>query len=95
MKNSEELQMNAMLKNTKQISKKEARCFIQRLKLFSQIILNNKNDQKPLVELVQLCHDILSQSEYLIFENQSAPQDLGQQMSGGYMFGQQLATDPN
>lgn len=64
------MQINTMSKEGKKITKKEARCFIQRLKMFSHFILNEKNGKRGINELVQLCHDILSQSENIIFEGQ-------------------------
>lgn len=49
-----------MSKDGKKITKKEARNYIQRLKLFTHYILNKNNGKKPFNELVQLCHDLLS-----------------------------------
>ena len=65
LKRSEEMQLN---NRDKKVSKKEARCFIQRLKTFTHYILNLANGKRPFNELVSLCHDILSQSEQQIFE---------------------------
>lgn len=32
-------------------------------------MLNKENDKLPLNVLINLCHDLISQSEYLLFEN--------------------------
>ena len=60
VKHSEEIQMNTMTKTAKNASKKQARCFIQRLKIFLHVVLNKINDKQPIVELVNLCHELLS-----------------------------------
>lgn len=52
--------MNAMIKNANQITKKQARSFIQRLKVFLHVMLNKVNDKQPIAELVNLCHDLIS-----------------------------------
>ena len=57
LKRSEEMQLNT---RDKKVSKKEARCYIQRLKVFTHCILNAVNGKRPFNELVSLCHDILS-----------------------------------
>ena len=33
------------------------------------MMVSTFNNKQPIVELVNLCHDVLSQNEYLIFEN--------------------------
>lgn len=72
IKHSEEMQMSQMIKNSQTVSKKEARSYMQRLKIFAHVVLSTFNGKKPLNELVNLCHELLSQSEYQIFENQMA-----------------------
>lgn len=57
-----------MNKEGKKITKKEGRCFVQRLKMFTHFILNENNNKRGINELVSLCHDLLSQSENIIFE---------------------------
>jgi hypothetical protein len=52
--------MNSMAKRVSKLSKKEARSFIQRLKIFLHVILLKINQKQSLVELVNLCQDILS-----------------------------------
>jgi len=54
------------------LSKKEARTYIQRLKVFLHVMLHKINDKLPIVELATLCHEFLSQSENLIFEGQQS-----------------------
>lgn len=63
MKHSEEMQMNSITKDSKRTTKKEGRCFLHRLKVFTHYILSTSNGKVPLVELVHLCHGLLSQSE--------------------------------
>lgn len=58
----------------KKVSKKEARCFIQRLKMFTHCILNTVNGKKPFNQLVSLCHEILSSCEQQIFEQKQMSQ---------------------
>jgi hypothetical protein len=81
------------------VSKKEARTYIQRLKVFLHVILHKQNNKQPLIELVNLCHEFLSQSENLIFEGQHSQQQVMQESStsfGGYMsLGQPSYNDPN
>ncbi len=60
--------MNNSQASGKKVTKKEARTFIQRLRLFAHFILSQVNGKSVLGELVQLCHDLLSQSESTIFE---------------------------
>lgn len=59
LKSSEEMQINTMNSGLggegKKISKKEARCFLQRLKVFTHLMLNKIGDQRPLEVLVHLC----------------------------------------
>jgi hypothetical protein len=57
-----------MSKAVSKVSKKEARTYIQRLKVFLHVMLNKINNKQPIIELVNLCHEYLSQSENLIFE---------------------------
>jgi hypothetical protein len=35
------------------------------------VILNKANDKQPITQLINLCHDLISQSDYLIFEQPS------------------------
>ena len=58
-----------MAKNSQNLSKRESRAFIQRLKVFSHYILNSIYDKLPCNALISLCHELISQSEYLLFEN--------------------------
>ena len=53
---------------SKKVTKKEARVFLRRLKLFTHYILKHLNGKTVLNELVQLTHDLLSESEHVIFE---------------------------
>ena len=60
VKRSEEMMMSQMARNSQNISKKEARAFMQRLKVFTHCMLNSQNDKKPINELISLCHSLLS-----------------------------------
>lgn len=93
VKHSEEMMMSQMTRNSQNVNKKEARAYMQRLKVFTHYMLNNINEKKPLNELVGLCHELLSQSEYLLFET---PQDAinGNPLGGG-LFSHHYGEDPN
>lgn len=52
--------MNAMSKESKRVTKKEARTYLQRLKLFAHFILSKTNNKLAIGELIHLCHEILS-----------------------------------
>lgn len=71
MKHSEELMLSQMVKNVRTVTKREARAYIQRLKLFAHIMFKQVNNLKPIDELVSLCHEQMSQNESLLFNNQS------------------------
>lgn len=95
VKHSEEMQMSQLLKNAQQISKKEARCFVQRLKVFAHVVLSKGlNDHQPIQELISLCHELLSQSEAEIFNLQSDPAQ-GSIYGGVFSTGVQGVDDPN
>ena len=64
-----------MIKSVKSVGKKEARAFIQRLKIFSHVMLKTVNNLKPIEELVSLCHEQLSHNESLLFQNQASAAD--------------------
>lgn len=67
VKHSEEMIMSQMEKSSQNLTKRESRAFIQRLKVFSHFMLNKENEKLPLTILINLCHDLISQSEYLLF----------------------------
>jgi len=71
VKHSEEVQMSQALKGAQTVGKKEARCFVQRLKVFAHVVLSKANDKKPVQELINLCQELLSQSESEIFSLQN------------------------
>jgi hypothetical protein len=75
--------MQDMQKQANKVTKKQGRCFIQRLKVFLHVILNKTEGGKlPIVELVNLCHEFLSQSESLIFDQASQQHDHSAQFGG-------------
>lgn len=69
MKHSEELILSAAQKQAKQqISQKEARCLIFRIKIAANLLCIDKLGKQPLKELVHLCHSVLSNNESILFE---------------------------
>ena len=68
MKHSEELVYSAAQKQAQQISLKEARCLILRIKVASHVLCIDKSTKLPLKELVQKCHDVISDNESILFE---------------------------
>jgi hypothetical protein len=60
--------MSARAKIAAKVSKKEARSYIMRLKMFLHVMVNSRNGKQPINDLVNICHEFLSQSENLIFE---------------------------
>ena len=59
--------MTSMEKQSQKITKKEARAYYQRVKLFLHFVISNHNGKSVMLELVNLCHDVLSQCEGEIF----------------------------
>mmetsp|Transcript_39169 Transcript_39169/g.37537 ORF Transcript_39169/g.37537 Transcript_39169/m.37537 type:complete len:81 (+) Transcript_39169:2098-2340(+) len=73
-------------KKSKSLSKKEARAYLQRLRIFFHQILKVANGKQVINELVQLCHELISQGEQELFELQK---ESAQSQSSYYgMFGQ-------
>lgn len=70
MKHSEELEMSGLNKGSLTVKKRESRAYIQRLRLFAMVIVSQTNEKRPIYELLNLCHDLLSQSENQIFTGQ-------------------------
>jgi len=59
------------LLSRKTLGKKEAKCLIQRLRLFTHIFTKKINEKVPLVELVRLCHEELTANESRLFKKES------------------------
>ena len=70
MKRSDELILSAAQKQAKQqISQKEARCLLLRIKVAAHLLCIEKVAGKfPLKELISQCHDIVSTNEKILFE---------------------------
>ncbi len=62
--------------------------------MFAHVVLSNFNNKKPIQELINLCHDQLSQCEQEIFNLQNANTDPN---APGNLFGQPYGggEDPN
>ena len=74
MKRSEELILSAAQKQAKQqISQKEARCLLLRIKVAAHSLCLEKIGKFPLKELIQQCHDIISSNEKILFEDSKEP----------------------
>ena len=52
LKRSEEMQISTISKEGKKVTKKEGRCFVQRLKMFTHFILNEINGKRGINEIV-------------------------------------------
>lgn len=69
MKHSEELIYQAAQKQAKQqISQKEARCLILRIKVAAHCLCLERVGKFPLSELIHQCHNIISNNESILFE---------------------------
>ena len=78
MKHSEELAISTAQKQAEQqISQKDAKCLILRLKVFAHILCHEKAQKLPFKQLINQCHEILSKKEDIIFDetNTEKPQD--------------------
>lgn len=70
LKHSEELELMEKQKLSKQVSKKDSRCLIYRLKLFAHIFLNKKGGGiSPFRLLVELNHKIISENDSFLVQN--------------------------
>lgn len=56
------------------------------------MILAKANSKQPIVELVKICHDIISQNDFLIFDTVTQQDLLGSPFS--MSFGHSLGSDP-
>jgi len=69
MKRSEEIILSAAQKQAKQqISQKEAKCLLLRIKVAAHSLCTDKLGKFPLKELITQCHDIISCNERILFE---------------------------
>lgn len=67
MKRAEEIDMMEAQKQSKQLSKKESRCIMNRLKLFAHIMLIKKGEgSSPLRTLIELNHKVISENDSFI-----------------------------
>ena len=68
MKHSEELILSAAQKQAKQqITQKEARCLIFRIKVAANLLCIDKLGKFPMKELIHQCHDVISNYESILF----------------------------
>ena len=68
MKHSEELILSAAQKHAKQqITQKEARCLIFRIKVAANLLCIDKLGKFPMKELVHQCHAVISNYESILF----------------------------
>lgn len=65
MKHSEEIELMEQQKQSKQVSKKDSRCLIYRLKLFAHVLLFKKSEKSlcPMRVLIDLNHKIISEND--------------------------------
>lgn len=69
MKHSEELILSAAQKQAKQqITQKEARCLIFRIKVAANLLCIEKLGKFPLKELIHQCHEVISNYESILFQ---------------------------
>ena len=72
MKHSEEIAMSTAQKQASQeISQKDAKCLILRLKVFAHVLCHEKANKLPFKQLINQCHEILSKKEDIIFDETS------------------------
>ena len=68
LKHSEELILSTAQKQArKQISQKEARCLILRIKVAAHSLCLEQSGKFPMKELIEHCHDIISNNEPILF----------------------------
>lgn len=91
MKRSEEIDLQEAQKQSKQLSKKESRCIMNRLKLFAHILLITKSGsgQSPMRALIELNHELISENDAFILSGSGGgggPGARGPPGSGGNPF---------
>jgi len=63
MKHSEEIELAEAQKKSKQVTKKESRCLMNRLKLFAHVMLFKRHGITPIKILVELSQKIISEND--------------------------------
>lgn len=62
-KHSDEIELAEAQKRSKQVTKKESRCLINRLKLFTHIMLKRRGNVAPMKILIDLSKKIVSEND--------------------------------
>ena len=90
-KRAEEIDMQEAQKQSKQLSKKEGRCVILRLKHVAYALLQNtKHGRSPLRALLELNHKVVSENDSVLVsapQGKNAPSAFSREMAMGNILG--------